>query len=193
MDGLEIAAYMTRVESDEDHQPELAARASRIRLFLCDVDGILTDGTVTVGELGETKQFSILDGLGLKLLQHEGIKVGWISNRTSPATAKRAAELKIDFLFQGEGGKISAADKIVLEAGCGWDEVSYAGDDVVDLGLLKKAGLAFGVPSGIPETWPLCHHVTTALAGKGAVREMAQLILKSQNKWEKLIEHFSSI
>src|SRR4249920_2115700 len=91
----------------------LASRLRRVRLFLCDVDGILTNATVFMGEAGEFKQFHIRDGLGLRLLQREGIKVGWISNRPSPATAARAKDLKIDFLFQEQGSKVTAAAAIL--------------------------------------------------------------------------------
>ncbi len=170
----------------------LAAKMTRVKLFLCDVDGVLTNATVFIGDGREFKEFHIRDGLGLRLLQRGGIKVGWISNRPSTATQQRADELKVDFLYQAQGSKVDAVEAILKRSGLDWDDVCYMGDDVVDLGALKRAGLAIGVPSAIDEVKDLADYVTIAEGGQGAVREVVGLILKAQNKWQRLVLEYSA-
>ena len=170
----------------------LAAKMARVKLFLCDVDGVLTNATVFIGDGREFKEFHVRDGLGLRLLQRGGIKVGWISNRPSTATQQRADELKVDFLYQAKGSKVDAVEAILKRAGLDWDDVCYMGDDVVDLGALKRAGLAIGVPSAIDEVKDLADYVTIAEGGQGAVREVVGLILKAQNKWQRLVLEYSA-
>lgn len=170
----------------------LARKLARVKMFLCDVDGVLTNATVFIGDGREFKEFHIRDGLGLRLLQRAGIKVGWISNRPSTATQQRADELKIDFLYQAKGGKVDAVETILKQAGLDWDDVCYMGDDIVDLGALKRAGVAIGVPSAIEEVKALADCVTRAEGGHGAVREAVGLILKAQNKWQRLVSEYSA-
>src|SRR3954470_7698757 len=140
----------------------LAARLARVKLLLCDVDGVLTDGTVLLGDGKEYKSFSIQDGLGMLLLKRNGIPVGWVSNRPSEVTKQRADELKIDFLFQDKSNKVAAVEFILQQTGLGWPEVCYMGDDVVDLGVLKRAGVAVAVANAIPEAKAMAHYVTKA-------------------------------
>src|SRR5580765_1768580 len=113
----------------------LVQRLQKIKLLLCDVDGVLTNGTVLLGEGKEYKAFNIQDGLGLLLLKRNGIKVGLISNRPSGVTQQRAEELKVDFLHQEKGSKVAFVESLLAQVGLGWDEVCYIGDDVVDLGV----------------------------------------------------------
>jgi 3-deoxy-D-manno-octulosonate 8-phosphate phosphatase (KDO 8-P phosphatase) len=167
--------------------PPLITRLRRIKLFLCDVDGVLTDGSVFIGGERELKRFNIQDGLGLVLLRRAGIKVGWISSRPSRTTKRRAEELKIDFLVQQKAGKVAAVESILARTGCAWAEVCYAGDDIVDLGVLKRAGVAVVVANGVAEARALAGYVTQAAGGQGAVREVAELILKAQMKWDRLV------
>lgn len=169
----------------------LSAKLARVKIFLCDVDGILTDGSVFISETGEMKRFSIQDGLGLKLLQREGIKVGWISNRPSRVTLRRAEELKIDFLSQDKSSKIAAAEKILARSKLSWADACYIGDDIVDLCLLTRAGLAISVPNGIAEAKSAADYVTKAHGGCGAVREVVEMILKAQKKWDRLVKEYS--
>ena len=171
--------------------PGLLQRLQKIRLFLCDVDGILTDASVYMDGNVETKRFHIPDGLGLRLLQREGIKVGWVSARPSMATSQRAADLKVDFLRQSDTAKVAAVEKILAETKFTWEEIVYMGDDIVDLGVLKRAGLAVTVPHAIPECQNMAHYVTEAPGGDGAVREVVEMILKAQGKWDALVRHFS--
>jgi len=169
----------------------LAARLSRVKLLLCDVDGVLTDGTVGLGDGKEYKSFSIQDGLGMVLLKRNGLKVGWVSNRPSTVTQQRADELKIDYLFQAKGSKVEAVESILKQNNSDWDELCYMGDDVVDLGVLRRAGAAVAVANAIPEAKKLAHYVTKAHGGRGAAREVITLILKAQRKWGALIRDFS--
>jgi 3-deoxy-D-manno-octulosonate 8-phosphate phosphatase (KDO 8-P phosphatase) len=170
----------------------LKPRLKSIRIFLCDVDGILTDTAVWMGAEDEVKRFNIQDGLGLRLLQKEGIRVGWVSNRPSFATSQRALDLKVDFLVQSyDSNKVEAVDKILRETGYAWEQACYMGDDIVDLGVLRRCGLTVTVPHGIPEAKALAHYITTREGGHGAVREVVDLILKAQGKWEKLVAHFA--
>ena len=170
----------------------LTAKFARVKLFLCDVDGVLTDGTVLIGSEGEAKRFNILDGFGLRLLQDSGIKVGWISNRNSAATTQRATELKIDFLSQERSSKLAVAEKIRAKLKLSWTEVCYMGDDLVDLGLLARAGVAVSVPNGMAEVKKAVDHVTKAAGGEGAVREVVELILKAQHKWNPIVKKYAA-
>lgn len=171
----------------------LAAKLAKVRLFLCDVDGVLTDGTVEIGLSSETKRFNIQDGLGMVLLKKEGIPVGWVSNRPSPATTLRAEELKIDFLCQLKGGKVAAVETLLKTAGCGWDEILYMGDDVVDLGVLRRAGVAVAVANAIPEAKAEADYVTRLAGGHGAVRETIELILRAQGRWQRIVDSYLNL
>ena len=170
----------------------LDAAFKRIRLLLCDVDGVLTDASVFIGGREEVKQFNILDGLGLVNLRRQGLKVGWISSRPSPATTRRARELKIDFLRQEKGSKVSAVESLLAQTGFRWDEVCYVGDDIVDLGALKRAGVAVAVANGVAEARALADYVTRAGGGRGAVREVAELILNAQHKWARIVAEYAA-
>jgi 3-deoxy-D-manno-octulosonate 8-phosphate phosphatase (KDO 8-P phosphatase) len=171
---------------------DLNARLTGIKLFLCDVDGILTDSSVFIGLEQEIKRFHIRDGLGLKLLMSEGIKVGWISRRSSTATTRRAQELKIDFLEQGPGSKVSAVENLFTRTGFTWEQTCYMGDDIVDLGVLAKAGFAATVSDAVDEAKDASHYVTRAAGGQGGVREVVEMILRAQGRWQKLVAENSA-
>lgn len=176
------------------HAPRstLHTALSRIKLLLCDVDGVLTDATVYIGGGTELKRFNIQDGLGLVTLRRVGLKVGWLSSRPSSATAQRAEELKIDFLLQSKESKVAAVEQLLAQTGLRWEEVCYAGDDIIDLGVLKRAGVAVAVANGVAETRAVAHYVTRAAGGRGAVREIAELILKAQNKWDRVVTDYAA-
>jgi len=173
------------------NKQQLTRKLKQVRLLLCDVDGVLTDGSVYFGSSDEYKRFHVFDGLGVKLLRNAGIKTGWISARPSPATARRAAELQIEFLSQDDESKVNAIENILHQTGCAWSNVCYIGDDVADLGALSRAGVAVCVPDAHPQVRKLAHYVTRARGGRGAVREVIELILKAQNKWSDIINHYS--
>ena len=170
----------------------LATRLKRVRLFLCDVDGVLTDGSVYLGGAREIKRFNIRDGLGLIFLRRAGFKIGWVSARPSPVTKARAAELGIDFLVQ-QGDRLSktgAGEKLLHRTKLDWDAVCFVGDDVVDLGPLTRAGLAVAVADARPEVKAAAHYVTRTAGGRGALRETAEIILQAQGKWDAIITHY---
>lgn len=170
----------------------LTKRFKAVRLFLCDVDGVLTDGTVTMGQGVELKRYSIQDGLGLRLLQQNGVKVGWISNRPSASTIERAKDLKVDYLAQQKAGtKTQAAEEMMKQAGVTWEQVSYMGDDIVDLAVIRRAGVGIAVANAIEEAKDMAHYVTKAPGGYGAVREVCELILKAQGHWKPLVAEYS--
>ncbi len=172
--------------------PTLGARLKRVQLLLCDVDGVLTDATVFIGPRDEVKRFNILDGLGLRMLQREGIRVGWVSRRVSLATTRRAKELKVDFLSQDDTAcKVEAAEAILKKTGLSWDEVCFVGDDLVDLGALRRAGVAVAVANAITEVKSIAHYTTHQRGGEGAVREVAELILRAQGRWSGIIAEYS--
>jgi 3-deoxy-D-manno-octulosonate 8-phosphate phosphatase (KDO 8-P phosphatase) len=151
----------------------------------------MTDGSVFITSDGEFKQFGIQDGFGLVLLRKCGIKVGWISARPSVVTAKRAEELHIDFLIQDKGSKVLAAEKILAATALNWADVCYVGDDIVDLCLLKRAGVAVAVANAIDEAKVMAHYVTDARGGHGAVREVVTMILKAQGTWAGLLREYT--
>jgi 3-deoxy-D-manno-octulosonate 8-phosphate phosphatase (KDO 8-P phosphatase) len=171
--------------------PDLDARLKRVKMILTDVDGVMTDGSVFITSDGEIKQFDIQDGLGLVLMRRLGFKVGWISARPSVVTQRRFEELNLDYLIQRKGSKVSAAEEVMAQAGLNWADVCYVGDDVVDLCLLKRAGLAVAVANAIPEVKALAHYVTERGGGHGAVREIVTMIMKAQGKWEPLLRELS--
>jgi len=171
----------------------LKKKLARIKLFLCDVDGVLTDGSIFIGGQREFKRFNIRDGLGLVLLRRTGIKIGWVSARPSLATKLRADELKIHFLVQ-QGDRLSktgAIEELLAREKLSWNDVCFVGDDVVDLGPLKRAGFSVAVGNAIVEVKSAADFVTKADGGRGAIREVVEMILKAQKKWRPFVEHYS--
>ena len=169
-------------------------RAARIKLFLCDVDGVLTDGSIFIGGEREFKRFNIRDGRGLVVARRAGLKVGWVSARPSLATKLRADELKIDFLVQ-QGDNISktgAIEQLLAEQKLNWSDVCFVGDDIIDLGPLTRAGFAVAVGDAVPEAKAAAHFTTKAVGGRGAVREAIELILRAQKKWQPFVEKYSA-
>jgi 3-deoxy-D-manno-octulosonate 8-phosphate phosphatase (KDO 8-P phosphatase) len=161
----------------------LASKAKKIKLLLLDVDGVLTDGTILLDGAGkESKSFHVRDGHGIKLAQRAGIVVGLITGRSSEAVNVRAKELGIDEVFQGAREKIIVYDALLSKYGLRDEQVAYIGDDVVDLAVLKRAGLAVAVADCDPSVKPHVDLVSRTAGGRGAVREVINLILKYQNK-----------
>lgn len=177
--------------------PDVLSRARKIKLFLMDVDGTLTDGGVclissTKAEepdpmVMEMKVFDAHDGQGLSLAHTMGIKTGFITGRSSPAVSKRAHELKVDFVHLGQAKKMEAFDQCLQMAKVQPDEVAYLGDDLPDIPLALRAGLAVCVADGAPELKHVCHFTTQRQGGHGAAREVIELILKAQGRWEEAI------
>lgn len=168
--------------------PEATARAARIRLVVLDVDGVLTDGRLHFGPQGEAmKSFDVRDGHGIKLLQRAGIEVAILSARNSPIVTLRARELGIARVVQGAGDKALAFRALLAEADVAADAVAYAGDDWPDLAVLETAGFAATVADATPEARDAAHWVAGAGGGRGAVRELAEFILRAQGRFESIL------
>jgi 3-deoxy-D-manno-octulosonate 8-phosphate phosphatase (KDO 8-P phosphatase) len=171
---------------------KIQRRARKIKIFLMDVDGTLTPGTVCLqgfadGSVYEMKVFDAHDGAGLKLASIMGIRTGVITGRDSPAMARRAREIAMEFVIQGQPKKLEAYKGILAQAGVTDDEVAYLGDDLPDLPLLERVGLAVAVADAVPEVRQAAHYVTRVPGGRGAAREVVELILKSQKRWKEAI------
>lgn len=171
---------------------EVKRRAKKIRLLLMDVDGTLTNGSVCLqgfpdGSVAEMKVFNAHDGAGVKLASVVGLRSGVITGRNSPALTQRAREMGVEFVFQGQARKTSAYEEILKRAGVKDEEVAYLGDDLPDLPLLGRAGLAVAVADAAVEVKCAAHYVTRAKGGCGAARELVELILKAQGRWEESI------
>lgn len=175
---------------------DVLERARKIKLFLMDVDGTLTDGGVCLissaddsgnPAVSELKVFNAQDGQGLSLAHTMGIQTGFITGRRSPAVAKRAHELKVTFVYLGQAKKTQAFEECVQKAGVREEEVAYLGDDLPDIPLARRAGLAVCVADGAPELSEVCHFTTRRPGGRGAAREVVELILKAQGRWEEAI------
>ena len=174
-----------------EDQTSIERRASRIKLLLMDCDGVLTDGRLWLTADGdEQKSFNTHDGLGLSLLHRAGLKSGIITGRNSKAVARRAAELGVEFVRQGESDKIAAFEAVMQQAGVAESEVAFVGDDLPDIPIMKRAEFAVAVADAIDETRAAAHYVTQARGGRGAVREVVELILKSQGRWHDLVEDY---
>jgi 3-deoxy-D-manno-octulosonate 8-phosphate phosphatase (KDO 8-P phosphatase) len=160
-------------------------RAARVKLMIFDVDGVLTDGSLTYNAEGEiTKTFFVLDGLGIQLIQKTGVQTAIISARQSPIVNTRARDLGINHVYQGIHDKRVAFAKLLEHTGMTVEQCGYIGDDVIDLPLLTKVGFAVTVPTGHPEVQHRAHYVTKAPGGRGAVREVCDLVMRAQGTYE---------
>lgn len=171
---------------------ELRQRAGAITLLALDVDGVLTDGTVYYGADGEAlKAFNIMDGLGLRLLTRCGIATAIISARTSAPLTRRAADLGITHVYTERQDKRAAWDELLAATNTSASAAAYVGDDLIDLPVLKRAGLAVAVANGHPAVRRCAHYVTAHGGGQGAVREIAELLLLAQNQLDAVIADYA--
>lgn len=173
--------------------PELLLKAQGrglgMKAAIFDVDGVLTDGRLYIGERGEDfKAFHVLDGHGLKLLSRAGIEPVIVTGRDSPAVRRRAADLGVQRAWFGVADKLAAADQLCLELGIDWPDLAVIGDDWPDLPLLARAGFACAPPNAHAEARALAHHVTTARGGEGAAREFCDLLLMACGRYPALLE-----
>jgi 3-deoxy-D-manno-octulosonate 8-phosphate phosphatase (KDO 8-P phosphatase) len=156
-------------------------RARDVRLAIFDVDGVMTDGTLYIGAQGEAfKAFNILDGHGMKMLQAAGVPVAIISGRASEAVARRAAELAIAHVVQGSADKIADFERLIAAVGVQASACSFVGDDLPDLEVMRRCGLAVAVANAVEQVKQGAHYVTRASGGRGAVREFCELVLHAQ-------------
>jgi 3-deoxy-D-manno-octulosonate 8-phosphate phosphatase (KDO 8-P phosphatase) len=172
--------------------PALAKRAKLIKVLLMDVDGTITNGGVTLlsmadGSAMEIKTFDAHDGQGLTLAHTAGIRTGVITGRESAALRRRCKEMSIEFVYEKQPHKIAAYEEILKKTGVPESAVAYLGDDLPDLPLLRRVGLAVAVGDAAAEVKKAAHYTTMAIGGKGALRELVELILKSQGIWEEMI------
>jgi 3-deoxy-D-manno-octulosonate 8-phosphate phosphatase (KDO 8-P phosphatase) len=175
---------------------ETIKRAAQIQLILMDVDGVQTDGLAfylpnTNGNLFETKGFHSHDGLAFHLLTAGGVKYGAISGRKSAAVEERALSMGFAYMYEGHLDKVPILQEIQKTSGLGSETIAYVGDDFTDVPLLRSVGLACAVANARPEVKAVAHFVTNAEGGKGAIREVAELVLKAQNKWQALLQTYT--
>lgn len=173
--------------------PALKKRAAQIKVLLMDVDGTMTDGSVTLlsqpdGTALEIKTFDAHDGQGLTLAHTAGLRTGCITGRESAALLRRAHEMKMEFIYMKQPVKMAAYEEIVQKAGVPDSAVAFIGDDLPDIPLMRRVGLAVAVGDAVPEVKEAAHYTTRALGGDGAVREAVELILKSKGIWKKMID-----
>jgi len=169
----------------------LEERCRAISLLLSDVDGVLTDGQIALDNQGiESKSFHVRDGLGIRLWQKAGYQFGMITLRSSQGLKVRAAELGIEILRQGVPDKLAALKQIMAELKVSRERVCYLGDDLPDLPVIRAVGLGIAVPNSSGEVLEAAHYTTRQCGGRGAVREVIEMILKAQGRWTDVIQTY---
>jgi 3-deoxy-D-manno-octulosonate 8-phosphate phosphatase (KDO 8-P phosphatase) len=169
----------------------LRNRMTPVKLMIFDVDGVLTDGRVIYADDGsELKEFDARDGHGIKLLQRAGIDVALISGRACKAVEHRARGLGISRVCQGAKVKTEAYEQLLADTGFKEYETGYMGDDLIDIPVMRRAGFSVAVPDGARHIFPYAHYITTAAGGRGAAREICEMILEAKGLWESVIERY---
>ena len=176
---------------------DIEGRASRVKLLLMDVDGVLTSGHLYTfpdanGNMVETKGFDSQDGIGLQWLNWYGVRTGVISGRNSPATVERARQCKITYVYQGHIEKIPILEEILADAKVDPSEVAYVGDDMTDIVVMNRVGFAVATQNARIEVKAKAHYVTLAEGGRGAIREVIELILKARGHWPELLKKYEA-
>jgi 3-deoxy-D-manno-octulosonate 8-phosphate phosphatase (KDO 8-P phosphatase) len=174
---------------------DITQLAARTRLLLMDVDGVLTDGKLynvpaPDGSMAETKGFDSQDGIGLQWLARVGIITGLISGRLSPATTERAKQCKFRYVYQGHTEKVAIINEILADAKLDPAEVAYIGDDFTDIVVMRRVGFAIATANARPEVKAIAHHVTATPGGQGAVREVVEILLRAQGRWDEILRHY---
>ena len=166
-------------------------RLKHIRLLLLDVDGVLTDGSIIFDANGlETKCFNVRDGHGIKMLQRHGIEVGIITGRTSAVVDIRAKELGINLVYQGALIKLESYNNVKEKTGLDDSQIAYMGDDVIDVPLLRRVGFAAVPLDGMSGVRDAAHYVSSCAGGRGAVREVCDMILKGRGVWDEIVARY---
>jgi 3-deoxy-D-manno-octulosonate 8-phosphate phosphatase (KDO 8-P phosphatase) len=173
----------------------LSDRARRVKVLLFDVDGVLTNGDITIiptaeGKGTEVKSFSAHDGLGISLARLAGLKIGFVTKRNSQVVAIRARDLKIDHVYQGQSHKMDAVNLILAAESCTLEEVCYVGDDIIDLPVMRVVGLAIATANARPQVKAAAHYVTPLSGGQGAGRDAIDFILAERGVLESTIEEY---
>ena len=171
--------------------PEVIQRASKVSLLLLDVDGVLTDGRIVYADYGdELKFFDVQDGAGLIFWNRLGLHSAIITARTSRLMKRRAKELRVDFLAQGKLLKLPTYEALLRRFRLSDEQVCAIGDDLMELPMLRRVGLSVAVPNAVEELKAICHYTTRRPGGRGAVREVIDMILKAKGLWDHLIERY---
>lgn len=171
---------------------KLDLRMQSIELILSDVDGVMTDGGITYDNQGiETKTFHVRDGMGIKLWQKTGHRFGVITARSSHIVKLRMDELGVDFIRQGTEQKLAAAEQIIAELGLQRENVCYIGDDLTDVPLMQSVGMSASVFDAADDVKKVADYVTKSAGGTGAIRELIEMILKSQKRWNELLQGYA--
>ncbi|MGI6092273.1 MAG: HAD hydrolase family protein [Veillonellaceae bacterium] len=171
---------------------DIKARAAKIKLLVFDVDGVLTAGQLAIGPNGETmKQFYAQDGLGISAAHQVGIKTAIITGRKTEIVKFRGAELKIGDIYQGSVNKVEAMHELAAKHKLAMDEICYVGDDLNDLAVLLQVGFACAPANAVSEVKERVHYIASHQGGQGAVREIIELILKAQGKWQQVIDAYT--
>lgn len=165
--------------------------AAQVKLVILDVDGVLTDGGITIDSDGrELKRFNVYDGTGIKYLQRCGLQVALLSGRDTEATAIRARQLGIDIVYQGAADKLEVLEEIKRRTGTRESEIAYMGDDLLDLPVMRRIGYPMAPANARPEVRQIAEYVTKVEGGHGAVREAAEHLLRAQKRWGALVERY---
>ena len=176
------------------HWQQHLDKLKRIRLLLLDVDGVLTDGRIIYDAEGqEIKQFHVRDGLGIRLLLRAGINVGVVTGRRSEALMHRCRDLGIELIYAGVSDKSALLDRIMAQTAVAAENIAFAGDDLVDLALMRRIGLSIAVADAHEIVKAQADLITTAPGGAGAVREICEALLKSQGRWESILQEFLQV
>jgi len=166
-------------------------KAQRIKLLLLDVDGVLTDGGIVIDRQGqEIKRFDVRDGHEIRLLMRAGLQVGFVTGRFSKAVSHRAEDLGVRIVYQKADNKLEVYEKIKNGTGLRDQEIAYVGDDLVDFPLLRRVGLAFAVRDGSKGMKEMVDYVTEKEGGRGAVRKIIELLIRSQGRWKAVTERY---
>jgi 3-deoxy-D-manno-octulosonate 8-phosphate phosphatase (KDO 8-P phosphatase) len=172
-------------------ETSLNARLKQIRLLVCDVDGVLTDGTIVLDSSGhEAKFFSVLDGTGLALARLGGMQTAFLSGRNSAVITARARECNVPWVIQGVAEKLPAFARICQQAGIPMSAAAFVGDDLIDLPVFKKAGVSIAVANAMPEVKRAADWVTRTRGGQGAVREVVERLLKVQGQYARVVARY---
>lgn len=170
---------------------QIVERARRVKLLITDIDGVMTDGRIVYSIYGdELKFFDVTDGFGISLLNRAGIKTVIITAKKSRIVKLRAKDLKVTKAYAGFLDKRIPFEDVLKRFKIPAEEICFIGDDLIDVPILKKVGFAVSVPNGIEEVKAIAHHITTKPGGRGAVREICDLILKSQGKWDEVTSRY---
>ena len=162
-----------------------------IRLLLVDVDGVMTDGRIIYDGNGlETKFFNVKDGHGIKMLQRHGVEIGIITGRTSVVVDIRARELGINIVYQGALRKLESYDDVKLKTGLSDSQIAYIGDDIIDVPVMRRVAFSAAPSDALPEVRELADYVTACEGGRGAVREVCDMIIKGRGEWDEVVARY---